>query len=156
MNEAVNEAAPSAEPTVGVAARDTTAEKADTADTDDPQYEVVIPRLPQTLLPAFRKVFDSETRDAFWAADAEPQLTKLFQSQGVAGDALEEVACRKTVCRVEFRALDLEDKVLAALYTQLGKDYGTRLALDDGAHHDAERAALYVLRDGYTLDEPAR
>jgi hypothetical protein len=118
------------------------------------EEEVVVPQLSPALVPAFRKTFDSEPRDAFWAADEEPRLSRLFQSSGVPSDVMSEVACRKTVCRVSFRALDLENKVLAPLYEKLGDEFGTQLALDDGSTHDAEHATLYVLRKGYTLEAP--
>lgn len=112
------------------------------------------PSLPTEQVPAFRKTFEAEPRDGFWAADEEPRLQKLFRTAGVAATDVSEVACRKTVCRVIWNAAASDNDETTKLYAALRDGYGTGLALDSKQLERDEHASLYVLRKGYQL-EPA-
>ncbi len=112
--------------------------------------------LPNALVPAFRTTFETEPRDGFWATDEEPRLTKLFRGAGVHKEVITEVACRKTVCRVGFNEGELDDEVEAKLYAALRSEFGTSLALDSKLGSAQERAVLYVLRKGYSLEPHAK
>jgi hypothetical protein len=137
-----------AEPPVAVEAADPT--EVDPKPDDEAADEEPRPTWPTTLTPAFRKAFEAEPRDGFWAQSAEPRLRALLRVAGVTDAALGEVACRKTVCRLAFSAEDLESDVENKLFDALDKEFGPNLALDD--KHSAAHAALYLLRSGYQLE----
>lgn len=109
------------------------------------------PTWPTALAPAFRKAFEAETRDGFWAQSAEPNLRAEFREAGVPETTLGEVACRKTICRVDFATEELEPEVENKLFDAMEKAHGTTMALDE--KHSAAHAALYVLRPGYKLEQ---
>lgn len=123
---------------------------AETAEAAEEPEEEPRPTWPSELAPAFRKTFDAEPRDGFWAQTEEPKLRALLRTAGVEEHSVGEVACRKTVCRVAFSLEDLESDVENKLFEDAQKQLGLQLALDD--KHSAAHAALYVLRKGYQLD----
>jgi hypothetical protein len=110
------------------------------------------PTLPAELLPAFRKVFEAEPRDAFWANDEELKVHALFKDAGGSPDALSAVVCRTTVCRVTFTPDELETESLTKLYLSLRARYAGSLALEAKPGAVGERATLFVLRAGYKLE----
>jgi hypothetical protein len=116
------------------------------------QGESERPTLPSELLPAFRKVFDAEPRDSFWANDEEGKLRALFNEAGATPDALGELSCRKTVCRIALTPDEFELEALEKLYAALRARHRDKLALDHA--HDAvgQRGTLFVLRIGYELE----
>jgi hypothetical protein len=111
--------------------------------------------LPVEFAPAFRNAFETQPRDAFWAAEEEPRLVGLIHAVGVPEGVISEVACRKTVCRAAFGSLDLDKEIELKLYSRLRETYGHTLALEVREIEGGAHAALYVLRKGYKLDSPA-
>ncbi len=118
----------------------------ESADPDDEARPV----WPHELTPAFRKTFDAETRDGFWADDHEPKLRAFFAAAGVSDRAVSEVACRKTVCRIVFGLDALGDEVETKLFKASQQELGNDFAVDP-KYNDAH-AALYELRKGYQLE----
>jgi hypothetical protein len=103
---------------------------------------------------AFRKLFDEEPRDSFWANDQELGLRGAVQSLSVPAAAIGDVACRRTVCRITFSAPQLESELESRVLIRMQQDFSAALL----ENHDVEsdkRAMLYVLRSGYT-ETPAR
>lgn len=128
-------------------------DKAAEGKAEDPSVaDLERPTLPSDLLPGFRKVFDAEPRDAFWANDEEGKLRALFVAAGATADTLAEVACRTTVCRVTFTPDELEIEALGKLYDGLRARHPDGLALDHKAEPVGQRGTLYMLRAGYKLE----
>jgi hypothetical protein len=121
---------------------------------DTEHSEPAVEGLPSELAPAFRRTFDSEPRDAFWAVDEEPRLAGLLHGAGVPDGDVAEVACRKTVCRVAFSSLELEADVASKFYARMHQEFDRALALDtpDATQQPEQQAALYILRPGYKLE----
>jgi hypothetical protein len=130
-------AAPSPEPEKAVAA-------------DPPDAGAPRPSWPAALLPAFRKTFDSEPRDAFWAQAEEPKLRALFHGAGVTDDSLVTISCLKSVCRIAFDPGDLDADVENKIFEAIQKTFPEAFALDP--EHGEAHASLFVLRDGYKLE----
>jgi hypothetical protein len=121
-------------------------------DTVEPAVaEEPAPTLPSELSPAFHKVFDAEPRDAFWANDEEPKIHALFKAAGAAPEAISELACRTTVCRMTFIPDELDPEALGKLYAGLRTRYAESLALE-AKGSVGEKATLFVLRPGYQLE----
>ena len=126
---------------------------ADTESNDAVNDSLVDPAaLPLEFVTAFRAEFDSQTRDAFWASEEEPRFKQHFSAVGVPDGMITEVACRKSVCRAVFGALDLDKEIEQKLYARLRENYGNKLTLDVREIEGGGRAALYILRPGYKLE----
>lgn len=138
--------APAADPTA-IAAAEKPAEPAAAAEGE--ADEAPRPVWPHELAAAFRKTFDAEPRDGFWAESYEPKLRTLFRGAGADEHTVGEVVCRKTVCRVAFSMEDLDAEAEATLLADAQK-LSPALALDE--KHSEAHAALYVLRQGYQLE----
>jgi hypothetical protein len=119
---------------------------------DDTDAPAAAPELPSELAPAFRRAFEAEPRDAFWAVDEEPRLAGLLHGVGVPDSSVAEVSCRKTVCRVAFSSLELEADVQTKLYARMHDEFDHAHALDHHAQQEHD-GTLYVLRPGYRLDK---
>jgi hypothetical protein len=104
------------------------------------------------LAPAFRKAFDAEPRDAFWASDEEPRLAHLLQGFGLPDGAIAAVACRKSVCRVAFTKFELESEAETKLATKITDEFAHGAAFEPRNPDSEEHAPLYVLRAGYKLE----
>ncbi|HKU40281.1 MAG TPA: hypothetical protein VJR89_19105 [Polyangiales bacterium] len=106
------------------------------------------------LAPAFRSAFDHEARDAQWAEDQEPRLTQLMSKEGLPANAITEVRCQSTVCRISFNASTLEQAsptALAKLMQRVHEEFGTSLGLDLAKPEGEQHAAFYLLRKGAEL-----
>jgi hypothetical protein len=119
---------------------------------EGPAEDTAPSTLPSDLLPSFRKVFDAEPRDAFWANDEEGKVRAVFVGAGAAAEAITEVACRKTVCRVTFVPDEVEPDALAKLYDTLRTRHPDGLALDHKPEPVGQPGVLFVLRPGYQLE----
>jgi hypothetical protein len=104
------------------------------------------------LTPAFRKAFDAEPRDAFWASDEEPRLAHLLQGFGLPEGAIAEVACRKSVCRVAFTKFELDSELETKLSAKIVDEFAHGAAFEPRNPDGEEHAPLYVLRAGYKLE----
>jgi hypothetical protein len=105
------------------------------------------------LAPAFRKAFDAEPRDAFWASDEEPRLAHLLQQGfGLPEGAIAEVACRKSVCRVAFTKFELDSDLETKLSAKITDEFAHGAAFEPRNPDSEEHAPLYVLRAGYKLE----
>jgi hypothetical protein len=101
----------------------------------------------------FRDTFESETRDAFWANEQEPNLQHMLEAVEFTPEEYSEVACRRTVCRVTFKRPRISESRAIALYARVLTGFGdAQLVL-----HDADtdkQGQIYVLRKDYKLESP--
>jgi hypothetical protein len=110
--------------------------------------------MPGELAGPFRKTFEAETRDAFWAVDEEARLGALMQASGFAQARIAELACRKTVCRMVYGTSDLDHDVEQKFWGRVRELYGSTLALERLSTGSEPQAAVYVLRAGFRLEPP--
>jgi hypothetical protein len=104
---------------------------------------------------AFRKAFDTEPRDAFWASEEEPRLASWLQGAGLPEGAIAELACRTSVCRVAFTKFELDSDAEAKLRAKINAEFGRAVSFELHNPEGEERGPLYLLRAGYKL-EPIR
>ena len=124
------------------------AERPATKAADDPALRAGL-----ALAPAFRAAFESESRDAAWAGAEETRLTKLLHEAGLPTDAVSEVRCQRTVCRVAFDAVSVEPARQAQIYGRLQNELGPGLSLEAASAEREPRGNLYVLRKGVELEQ---
>jgi hypothetical protein len=122
---------------------------------DDTETPAAVPELPSELAPAFRRAFEAEPRDAFWAVDEEPRLAGLLHGIGVPDSSVAEVACRKTVCRVAFSSLELEADVQSKLYARMHDDFDRAHALDHHAQQEHARVSKASACTGPFIKSPS-
>jgi hypothetical protein len=122
---------------------------ADTAEDPEPRAQ---PSDTRDLTPAFRKSFDHEPRDAFWASDEEPRLASLVQGFGLPEGSIAEVVCRTSVCRVAFAKLDLDSDAESKFAAKIADQFARGAAFESRNPDSETHAPLYVLRAGYKLD----
>jgi hypothetical protein len=99
-----------------------------------PPSNLPIPQLnaPNPTADRFSKLetqFESETRDATWADEKEKRIVELFKKGGFE-QALVDVSCRKTVCKLELK-LERPEVLLnlikmPGLSEEVGQDAATR------------------------------
>jgi hypothetical protein len=100
--------------------------------------------IPDVIAPAFRSAFDKETRDVAWAAKEETRIASTLSNAGVPSNAIAEVRCQSTVCRVSINQADIEATAQTGLFERVHQHFGAGLALDPQAQD--HRAAFYVMR----------
>ena len=138
-----------AEPTPAAASPPAPAE---TPEDKEPRVQPAERADTRELALAFRKAFDSEPRDAFWASDEEPRLAHLLQGFGLPEGAIAEVACRKSVCRVSFTKFELDSELETKLSAKVADEFNHGAAFEPRNPDSEEHAPLYVLRAGYKLE----
>jgi hypothetical protein len=152
-------AASAKEPAEAEAKHDERADEKHEDKADDPRDEKhekkeASAATPESLAPAFRSAFARESRDAAWANGEEPRLTQLLAGAGVPSNAISEVRCQSTVCRVALTSVDVkaaqQSPLYQLLYQRVRDEFGT-LGLDTAGTDGEQHAAFYVLRKGAEL-----
>lgn len=99
--------------------------------------------------------FDAEPRDALWANAEERKVRNVLGVPSIPGKPLRSVACRTTVCRIELRWAD-ENSDMKRLNVLIGEHWAPVVGIDYPKDPSAGRAMdLYILREGYSLDDVA-
>ena len=108
-------------------------------------------------LPLLKGVFEGETRDSLWASDREGALTELVAGSGFGPEAIGEISCMRTVCRV---GLTVKHDTLKAMTTTLGAlqaKHGPAVAVEpQPAGEDGMPIMVYIARQGYSLNDLAK
>lgn len=121
--------------------------------------ETPVPPVASGQVEVYKRAFETQPRDALWAADTETRLRALFGSDELPKEMLHQAACRKAVCRVEIVwSEELADSY--ALFEKAVLDtFGGELAVDPQGTPDEEtklQVNLYLPRKGYTVADLAR
>jgi hypothetical protein len=103
-----------------------------------------------------KTAFDSEPRDALWAADAESKIATFFSGEDMPETLLDKSACQKTVCRVDLTWSQENAAPYLDAVEELHKAFGTDYAIApqapaDKEGEDALAIHVYVMRKGYTV-----
>ena len=120
---------------------------------DPPHPDPEPPRSPEDRARAFHGAFEAETREAAWADEQEPGLRQLTAAAGVAAEDVADVACRRSVCKLTFKASQLPEGLEAALQARIKTEFGDTLLETHDPQSD-KPAQLYVLRSGFPLAPP--
>jgi hypothetical protein len=102
---------------------------------------------------AFNGTFEAEPRDGAWADEQEPGIRQLMAAAGVASEDVTEVVCRRSVCKLTFKAPQLPEDVAAALQTRIKAEFGDTM-LETHDPQSTRPAHLYILRSGFALQPP--
>ncbi|MDD9939467.1 MAG: hypothetical protein OXU20_00265 [Myxococcales bacterium] len=150
--------APSAQPADAPESADDTPEaSAEDGDEDRAQAGLLAAMPASGPVALLKGVFEGETRDSLWATDREAFLTGLMTDTGFPAEAIDEVSCMRTVCRLGL-AVGTED--LAAMsnaFKELQNKHGSSVAVQPGVTtDDATPIIVYVPREGYSLSDLAK
>lgn len=120
---------------------------------DPPHPDPEPPRSPEDRARAFHGAFEAETREAAWADEQEPGIRQLAAAAGIPAEDLVDVACRRSVCKLTFKASQLPEALEAALQARIKTEFGDTLLETHDPQSD-KPAQLYVLRSGFSLAAP--
>jgi hypothetical protein len=115
-----------------------------------------IPPAPlEERIASFRRAFDTEPRDAFWANDQEAALSSLMEAEEFTAEDIAEIACRRSVCRILFKdPQPTPNRTFTALARLRGHFGDVHFVPQESTSDPA--AQLYLLRQGYALEATAR
>ena len=101
-----------------------------------------------------KPAFDQETRDALWADREERAIEQLLEDNELPPELVQDVACRRTVCRLELRWTADDHRGMGGVTKALGQRYQPPAGLAYPKLAEPMRGLdLYLLREGYTLDD---
>jgi hypothetical protein len=111
---------------------------------------------PSGPVPVLSKAFESEVRDALWAASRERELQRFFTGAGLPADELDLIRCQRTVCKVELHTTKASNELYPDIFKAAHESFGAELGvLPQPAQSEDEqgRIQLYLLRPGYKLSD---
>jgi hypothetical protein len=135
-------------------------EAADTpVDEEEAQDEEAPPPVASGPTTVLKHAFETQPRDALWAADTEARIAAVFRGDDVPGDMLKSASCRKAVCKVEMRWSRDHAAQYVSVFQSVRDQFGGELAVEPVGDLDAsgqQPVHLYLMRKGYTAADLSR
>jgi len=106
-----------------------------------------------------KQAFETQPRDALWAADTEARIAAVFRGDDVPGDMLKSASCRKAVCKVEMRWSRDHAAQYVSVFQSVRDQFGSELAVEPVGELDdsgQQPVHLYLMRKGYTAADLSR
>lgn len=111
------------------------------------------PKSPGQILP---HAFASETKDPYWAKDAEAKIRAAFTDAQVPEGSLLSVECRRRVCKAEMWFDSRDHVTFGKAYATLREHFGIDVGFErisSGIRGEPEHLAAYFPRKGYALKD---
>jgi hypothetical protein len=91
------------------------------------------------------KVFETEIRDSVWADEKEKRVLDIFK-KGDYEQALVDISCRKTLCRIEIRMSTPDTLLRLYQLSGLAEELGPNAATQPLSEGDEKRMVSFIKR----------
>lgn len=147
---------PAAPPDEAVPAEPDPADEGD----EEAEEEAAPPPVASGPTAVFKHAYETEPRDALWAADTEARIAAVFRGEDVPAGMLEKASCRRAVCKLDIRWTRDHAAQYVSVYQTMREQFGNELAVEPVGELDEEAGQqlvhLYVPRKGYTASDLSR